>query len=125
MNLLYLFSIFESFFSNLTVDKIAGVLKVDFHQTLVVEISEPTHHGVHFYDLVIVFKMVRRSLVKLLGEFEFPPFFIVKLFAHPELRLAPDGKVSVLLDDLFYIGCEFIVGIKLLLHETILFEVFI
>ena len=49
----------------------------------------------------------------------------MKLLTHPELRLASDGEVAVLLDDLLNVGCKFIVGVKLLFYETVLFEVFI
>ena len=100
-------------------------MQVDFNQTLVVEISEPTHHRVDFNDLVIVFQVICGCFIELLGEFELPSFLVMKCFTDSELWLAADGKVSVLFDDLLNVGSEFIVGVKLLLNETVLFEVFI
>lgn len=58
--------------------------------------------------------MISGGLVQLIGEFELPPFFIVKIIAYSKLMLERDWELAVFGDDLLDIIGEAIIGVYLL-----------
>jgi len=78
-----------------------------------------------FNDFSIKFLMIGGHFVYFLWKAEIPPFLFLYSLTNSKLRFKIDGKISILLDDFFDICSEFVVGIDLLLDESILFEVFV